>query len=120
MKQKDDLQSFLEKSNKGDKILAIIGVPVITLLAIMLFAYSFLQNDTMRAIVSVLMSVGITISIWFGCRKIILFLWKKYPWEEKPAMHIIVEVLAVILWASLVSAVFTSIGYFFIADIDIL
>lgn len=114
MSTKEDLQSFLDKSGKGDKLLAIIGIPAEALLATLLFAYNILQNDILKAGINILMSLGITASIWFGCRYIILLLWKKYPWEEKPMKHIVIEVIALIVWASIVMTVFAGVGYCFL------
>lgn len=111
MSQKDDLQSFLEQSGKGDRMLAIVGIPTVSLIAIILFAFSLFQTELLAALVNVAMSLGITASIWFGCRYIISYLWKKYPWEDHPVKHIVIEATGVILWAAICLYVFVGIGY---------
>ncbi|MFC2086194.1 sensor histidine kinase [Bacteroidota bacterium] len=116
MTQKDDLQGFLEQSGKSDKMLAIVGIPLVSLIAIILFAFSLFQTELLEALVNVAMSLGITASIWIGCRHIILYLWKKYPWEEHPVKHITIEALSVILWAGLCLTFFAAIGYYVLKE----
>jgi len=48
---------------------------------------------------SFLMSVGHTIIIsgglWLICRTYVKFLWRKFPWEESPLIHIVYEVIGI-------------------------
>ncbi len=43
----------------------------------------------------------ITGGIWMICRTYVLFLWRKYPWEEYPVLHIILEVVGIGIFTSL-------------------
>lgn len=44
-----------------------------------------------------------TIIIWLGCMGIVGMLWKMYPWEQKPVVHLILEVFLVITYTVLIS-----------------
>ena len=43
----------------------------------------------------------ITGGLWMICRTYVLFLWRKYPWEEYPVLHIILEVVGIAIFTSL-------------------
>jgi len=38
-----------------------------------------------------------TTLIWGGCIAIVVYSWKKYPWESMPVKHLIIEISAIIL-----------------------
>lgn len=40
-------------------------------------------------------TVLISGGLWLICRSYVKFLWRKFPWEEKPVVHIIFEVLGI-------------------------
>ena len=42
-------------------------------------------------------SVVSTTLIWGGCIAIVVYSWKKYPWESMPVKHLIIEITAIIL-----------------------
>lgn len=43
-------------------------------------------------------SFGSTAVIWGGCMSIVSFTWKKFPWEQMPLKHLIIEVLLILLF----------------------
>lgn len=43
-------------------------------------------------------SIVSTIVIWGGCLFIVLYSWKKYPWESMPAKHIVFEASMILLF----------------------
>ena len=44
-----------------------------------------------------LQSIVSTTLIWGGCIAIVVYSWKKYPWESMPVKHLIIEITAIIL-----------------------
>ena len=44
-----------------------------------------------------LQSIVSTTLIWGGCIAIVVYSWKKYPWESMPVKHLIIEISAIIL-----------------------
>jgi len=110
MTQKDDLHSFLTATEKENRRLIYIGIPIVALTAFSFFAFSQLQTNLTESLVSLSISIGVTASIWLGSRRIIIFLWKKYPWEEHPRKHILLEAILVIFWAAISLTVFGFLG----------
>ena len=79
----------------NDKWVLIIGIPFIGIIMPLIFnrfSFDFLFSEGYR---NTLFSLATTVAIWLGIRKIVIFLWEKYPWEKYPARHLIYEILMV-------------------------
>ncbi len=79
----------------NDKWILILGIPLVGIIIPLIFnrfCFSFLFSEGYR---NMLMSLSTTIAIWLGIRKIVIFLWHKYPWEQNPTKHLIFEILMV-------------------------
>jgi len=50
----------------------------------------------------------ITAGLWLGCMGIVQYLWKKFPWEQKPVPHLILEILLILVY----TLIFSSVLYF--------
>ena len=48
-------------------------------------------------------AVIMTSGIWFGCMVIVMFLWKKFPWEQKPTLHLILEIILIFIYTNVFS-----------------
>ena len=86
----------------NDKWLLFIGIPLVGFAMPLIFNQlnlSLLFNEGYRNLV---MSVITTITIWLGIRSIVIYLWKKYPWEKDPWMHLICELVMVTAYTSLI------------------
>jgi len=86
----------------NDKWLLIIGIPLIAILIPLLFTgfnFEFLLNEGFRRF---FLSIATTLAIWLGVRQIVIFLWKKYPWEKNPWKHLIYEVISVTLYTTII------------------
>jgi hypothetical protein len=55
---------------------------------------------------TIFMSVLITAFIWVGTRQMIIFTWKKLPWDKHPVKHLLVEIVILIIYP-----VFGSLDY---------
>ncbi len=42
-----------------------------------------------------------TVFIWGGSMSIVVFVWKRFPWEKEPTRHIVVEVVLILAFLSL-------------------
>jgi two-component system LytT family sensor kinase len=51
-----------------------------------------------QAIFHVFHGIIMTSGLWLGCMAIVLYLWKKYPWEHHPAKHLIIEIPAIVAY----------------------
>jgi two-component system, LytTR family, sensor kinase len=74
-------------------------IPLTAILLTLLWDYIILDatslNDTMRKI---LIGIIDTTVIWLGCMAIVGYLWKKFPWEQKPVLHLLIEIPAIITY----------------------
>ena len=43
-------------------------------------------------------SVANSIVIWVGCMAIVSLVWKVFPWESKPVLHILTEVVLILIY----------------------
>ena len=79
-------------SNWYYMVILIIGVSI----AIgYMFSFALgLDVTFMRVFVQSMVS---TTLIWGGCIAIVVYSWKKYPWESMPVKHLIIEISAIIL-----------------------
>jgi len=79
-------------SNWYYMVLLIVGVSIA-----IGYMFSFvlgLDVTFMRVFVQSMVS---TTLIWGGCIAIVIYSWKKYPWESMPVKHLIIEISAIIL-----------------------
>lgn len=49
-------------------------------------------------------SILTTLLIWFGCIAIVTWLWKKFPWQQHPVKHLVIEVVLITFHTLLVIA----------------
>ena len=49
------------------------------------------------------MGTIMTAGIWLGCALIVTYLWNRFPWEEKPLLHLVIEILSIIAYTTLYS-----------------
>ena len=56
---------------------------------------------------TVFMSVLITALIWVGTRQMIMFTWKRLPWDKHPVKHLMVEIVILIVYPVLVLWIIT-------------
>lgn len=90
---------------KSDKWILIIGIPLVALIAFLLF-YMAVGESISKPFVQLMYGFLSTIAIWLGCRYIIIYLWHKYPWHKYPVKHLLLEIGAVALYISILG-VFT-------------
>ncbi|TVQ16460.1 MAG: hypothetical protein EA361_04070 [Bacteroidetes bacterium] len=91
------MQKFL-----NDKWILIIGIPLLGIIIPMIFNrfdFTFLMSEGYR---NTIMSIITTVAIWLGIRKIVMFLWDKYPWERFPAKHLAYEIIMVTSYTMLI------------------
>ncbi len=82
--------------NKEFKIIAIL-VPFVG--AIVALMYSTVIDHPMgNTWFYILHSTITTAVIWFGCYAIVVYLWRKYPWEHSPLKHLLIEIVSILAY----------------------
>ena len=69
-------------------------------LALSVFWLIFMPENVNTSSVGLYILTGMinTFGIWVGCMTIVWILWIKFPWEQKPLLHLIIEVPAIIIY----------------------
>lgn len=62
------------------------------------YVFSLALNLSYGFLEAFVRSFGSTAVIWGGCMSIVSFTWKKFPWEQMPLKHLIIEVLLILLF----------------------
>jgi hypothetical protein len=75
-------------------IIRIIGILLIGVLMPLIF---YEDSDPNGRFKWILASILITFIEWETSRRIVSFLWKRYPWENKAVIHLLVNILFLIL-----------------------
>jgi len=81
----------------------VLMIPLIGLLILSIFVLSYGLNEVDLLWKQIIFSILNTTFIWLGCIVIVQFLWKKYPWEQHPVIHLVLEVLLITVYTLLVS-----------------
>jgi len=61
------------------------------------------NNDSLSPLFYITHSVFSTLGLWIGCYSITTFLWKKYPWEQHPKKHIIIQLVSILIYTNVFS-----------------
>jgi sensor histidine kinase YesM len=90
------------KHNINDRWLLIIGAPLLGLvLAVMPFMLINKYLPTINIWTTIGISVIFSVICWIGCRHIVFTLWKVFPWDKKPKLHILIEIPGIFAWVTL-------------------
>src|ERR1035437_5570352 len=65
------------------------------------YMFSFVLGFNFTFLHVLVQSIVSTTLIWGGCIAIVVYSWKKYPWESMPVKHLIIEISAIILLLTL-------------------
>jgi hypothetical protein len=85
-----------------DKWILVLVIPFVGFVMPLIFngfSITFLFSEGYQNLVS---SIGTTILIWLGIRKIVIALWHKYPWEKNPIKHLVCEIILVFSYTMLI------------------
>lgn len=85
-----------------------IIIPLVGLLIVGVYLISYGINDYKNSVQYLIHGLVITTGLWLGCMSIVMFLWKKFPWEQAPLYHLILEIILITLY----TLAFSSALYF--------
>jgi two-component system, LytTR family, sensor kinase len=82
----------------------LLLIPLIGLLILAIFVLSYGLKEVDMLWKQIIYSILNTAMIWLGCIVIVQFLWKKYPWEQHPVRHLVLEIVLITTYTLLVSS----------------
>jgi hypothetical protein len=71
-----------------------------------LFMLNNKEGVTAELLSNMFFSILTTLLIWLGCMTIVTWLWKKYPWQQHPLKHLVIEVVLITLYTLSIIAFF--------------
>lgn len=100
---------------KNEIIATSIGIVSTSFVLMFVFLFPHLHDLVRPVYFYIFLNIFNTTLIWLGCRVIVNFLWKKYPWEKFPVKHLLIEVFAIFSWAMFIMYV----GYLMYKNYDV-
>ena len=103
----------MKLKKNADKWLLLIGIPIVSIIAIIVFA---LANKDISASDKIHYVHGFvaTIVIWVGCRYIIKVLWDKYPWHIYPLKHLLIEIVLTLIYLFITGSILIYLNIHFV------
>ena len=100
----------IDTKSVDNKWIRIIGILLIGIIMPLVF---YNENDGPGLFIWIIISVSITFIVWEGSKRIVSFLWLKYPWEKNPAVHLLISIIFLISLSSFLILVLFLINYAF-------
>lgn len=82
-----------------------ILIPLVGMLIVGVFLIIYGITDINSSIMLLIHGIVMTAGLWLGCMTIVMFLWKKFPWEQAPLRHLILEILFILLYTLTFSSI---------------
>ena len=74
----------------------IIIIPLVGIIITGIFLISYGITDSKSSVKLFLHGVTMTAGLWLGCMLLVIYLWKKYPWEVAPLKHLFSEIILIL------------------------
>jgi sensor histidine kinase YesM len=75
-----------------------ILIPLVGILIVGIYMVSHGVTDGGTLIQYAIHGIVFTAGIWLGCVLIVNYLWEKFPWEQSPLIHIILEIIMILTY----------------------
>jgi sensor histidine kinase YesM len=85
-----------------------ILIPLVGIIIVGVFLISYGVTDAGQSLKFFIHGIVITSGLWLGCMTIVMYLWRKFPWEEAPFRHLIIEIVLILVY----TISFSSLLYF--------
>lgn len=95
-----------QKHHINDRWLILIGTPLLGI--ILAISFYLNANNSLNEIniwQTVVISILFSAICWMGCKHIVSALWKLFPWDEKPRLHLMFEIPGIFIWVTLWSLI---------------
>lgn len=90
----------MNTSNKYFGKYLFLVIPLVAIILVGLFLISYNITDLKMWVKLTIHSITMTAGIWLGCIGIVTYLWKKFPWEEKPLLHLLIELVLILTYTT--------------------
>lgn len=83
------------KTNYFNKSLFVL-IPLVGISIVGIFFLSYGIKDSWNSLKLIVHGVFMTAGLWLGVMSIVMYLWKKFPWEQAPKRHLMLELLLIL------------------------
>ncbi len=84
-------------NNYFNKYLFVL-IPLVGVITVGIYLISNGVTDPGNSLQYLIHGLVITAGIWLGCMSIVIFLWKRFPWEKAPLRHLILEIVLILVY----------------------
>jgi hypothetical protein len=91
----------------------LILVPLVGIFISFMFmsAQNMIKIDSL--VRHLIYGIVVTLGLWSGCMGIVTYLWKKYSWQHHPVKHLLIEIVAILIYTLLLSGGLYRLGLYF-------
>lgn len=90
------MKVMIDKNYFNKRLLLLI--PLVAMVIFGIFLLSYGVREFSYVIQQIIYSIIMTGGIWVGCMVIVMYLWRKFPWEQNPLKHLFIEIFAIFLY----------------------
>ena len=73
-------------------------IPLVGIVTGGIFLISYGVKDAGTTFQLLLHGIVMTAGIWLGCMTIVIFLWNRFPWEQSPVRHLLLEIVLILIY----------------------
>ncbi len=88
------------RRDQFNKLWYYLLIPVVGIALAAIFIPERTGQGEISAFHYLLHAVVMTCGLWIGCMLIVGFLWNRFPWEQKPARHLILEIILILVYTN--------------------
>jgi sensor histidine kinase YesM len=74
----------------------ILIIPLVGIVIVGIFLISYGITDLSQSIKLIIHGIIMTAGLWLGCMTIVMYLWKRFPWESSPLNHLLIEIFLIL------------------------
>lgn len=76
----------------------VLIIPLVGIVIVGVFLISYGITDLSQSFKLILHGIVMTAGLWLGCMTIVMFLWKRFPWEYSPLSHLLIEIFLILIY----------------------
>jgi hypothetical protein len=89
--------NIIMKTNYFNKSLFIL-IPLVGIIIVGVFFISYGISDLGESLKLMVHGIVMTAGLWLGVMSIVMYLWRKFPWEQAPLKHLLFELFFILVY----------------------
>lgn len=85
------------KTNYFNKSLFVL-IPLVGIIIVGVFFISYGISDIGESLKLMVHGIVMTAGLWLGVMSIVMYLWRKFPWEQAPLKHLLLELFFILFY----------------------